>query len=92
MMFRKPVNTELLPCPFCGKAPILSAHFGKLSAGCRTSGCIQPSTWPSVPNTTDLKDVARVWNARPARRMVPEPQPDQQEEGEVRRPDAGAPA
>lgn len=76
MLFRKPVSTELLPCPFCGGRAVLSETFGKLVASCNADGCIKPSTWLSSPDTTDLRDVARVWNARPKRKLVPEPEPE----------------
>lgn len=64
-------KNQLKPCPFCGSRPLLSDTFGKLSASCVNRRCgVQPTTWLTVKETTDLRVVARAWNTR---RADPEP-------------------
>ena len=84
-LFRKKISTELLGCPFCGKRPLLHEAFGKLVARCMTADCIGPDTYLRL-NTTDLREVAAMWNRRPKRAAqespyeqstpTPEPTPD----------------
>ncbi len=64
---RKRELTELLPCPFCGKRPLLRETFGKLVVGCMTKGCIAPDTWLRC-QTTNLAELAAIWNRRPPKK------------------------
>jgi Restriction alleviation protein Lar len=57
-------ENELKPCPFCGSRAELRETFGKLFAGCSNDKCaIRPDTWLRT-QTTDLRVVAKAWNAR----------------------------
>ena len=62
---------ELLPCPYCGSSPHISASFGRLCISCQNAKCLmRPSTWLTALNSTDLKVVGKHWNQRPKEKRV----------------------
>lgn len=78
--------TELLGCPFCGNRPVLRETFGKLVVHCATKGCIGPDSYLRL-DTTDLREVAAMWNRRPKKQTQDNPYQQAEETHPTTRPE-----